>query len=64
MSTIKKEITVSSVALMSGAPCEARLVPSSEKGIRLHFANQTIEAKANNVELWDRKVLEEKLKEI
>ena len=49
MSTIKKEITVSSVALMSGAPCEARLVPSSEKGIRLHFANQTIEAKANNV---------------
>ena len=42
MTTIKKEISVKSVALMTGTECEAKLVPSSEKGIRFHFAGQTI----------------------
>ena len=49
MTTIKKEISVKSVALMTGMECEARLVPSQNKGIRFHFDNQTIEAKVENV---------------
>ncbi len=49
MTTIKKEISVKSVALMTGTECEVKLVPSSEKGIRFHFAGQTIDAKVENV---------------
>lgn len=49
MTSIKKEVVVSSVALMTGLPCEARLVPSNEKGIRLHFNGAFVEAKVENV---------------
>lgn len=49
MTTLKKEATAKSVALMTGAECEAKLIPSSEKGIRLHFGGQTVEAKVENV---------------
>ena len=49
MTTIKKEISIKSVALMTGVECEARLVPATEKGIRFHFAGQTVEAKVENV---------------
>lgn len=49
MTTIKKEISVKSIALMTGAQCEAKLTPSKTKGIRFHFADQTIEAKVENV---------------
>ena len=49
MTSIKKEISIKSVALMTGVECEARLAPSLEKGIRFHFAEQTIEAKVENV---------------
>ncbi len=49
MTTIKKEISTTSIALMTGVQCEARLVPSVEKGIRFHFAGQQIEAKVENV---------------
>lgn len=49
MTTIKKEISTKSVALMTGVECEAKLVPSKEKGIRFHFAGQTVEAKVENV---------------
>ncbi len=49
MTTIKKEISTKSVALMTGVECEAKLVPAKEKGIRFHFSGQTIEAKVENV---------------
>lgn len=49
MTTIKKETVVSSIALMTGTPCEARLVPSDLKGIRIHFGGQCVEAKVENV---------------
>ena len=49
MTTIKNEISIKSVALMTGVECEAKLVPAREKGIRFHFAGQTIEAKVENV---------------
>lgn len=49
MTTLKKEIYAKSVALMTGAECEARLVPSQKQGIRFHFGGQTIEAKVENV---------------
>lgn len=49
MTTLKKEIYAKSVALMTGVDSEAKLVPSQEKGIRIHFGGQTIEAKVENV---------------
>lgn len=49
MATLKNETTVKSIALMTGVECEARLVPSTEKGIRFHFAGQSVEAKVENV---------------
>jgi len=49
MTTLKKETSAKSVALMTGAECEAKLVPSQEKGLRFHFGGQTVEAKVENV---------------
>lgn len=49
MTTLKKEVAIKSVSLMSGTPSEARLVPSEKKGIKFHFNNETVEAKVENV---------------
>lgn len=49
MTTLKNETSIKSVALMTGAECEAKIVPSNEKGIRFHFGGQFVEAKAENV---------------
>ncbi len=49
MSTIKKEVILKSVALMTGMECEAKVCPSNEKGLRFHFMDKTIEAKIENV---------------
>ena len=49
MTTLKKETSIKSVALMTGAECEAKLVPSMEKGIRFHFNGQTVEGRVENV---------------
>jgi UDP-3-O-[3-hydroxymyristoyl] N-acetylglucosamine deacetylase len=49
MSTIKKEISFKSVALMTGVESEAKVCPSNEKGIRFHFNNKTVEANIDNV---------------
>lgn len=44
-----KDIEIESVALMTGAPCRAKIVKSDKKGIRFHFMDETIEAKCENV---------------
>lgn len=49
MATIKKEVVLKSVALMTGIECEARVCPSNEKGLRFHFMDKTIEATIENV---------------
>ena len=49
MATIKQEVTLKSVALMTGVECEAKVVPSEQKGLRFHFAGKTIEANIDNV---------------
>lgn len=49
MATIKKEVVLKSVALMTGAESEARVCPSDKKGIRFHFAGQCVEADIDNV---------------
>ena len=49
MATINKEITLKSVALMTGAECEAKVYPSNEKGLRFHFMGKTVEANIDNV---------------
>ena len=49
MGTIKKEVVLKSVALMTGAPSEAKVCPSNKKGIRFHFNDKTIEANIDNV---------------
>jgi len=49
MGTIKQEVTLNSVALMTGAPSEARVCPSDKKGIRFHFNDKVIEANIDNV---------------
>ena len=49
MATIKQEVILKSVALMTGAQCEAKVCPSTEKGLRFHFAGKTVEAKIENV---------------
>lgn len=49
METALKEIEISSVSLMSGIECTARVVPSTEKGIRFHFGSHTVEASLENV---------------
>lgn len=49
MSTIKKEVILKSVALMTGVECEAKVCPSNEKGLRFHFAGKTVEANIDNV---------------
>lgn len=49
MATIKKEVVLKSVALMTGMECEAKVCPSDEKGLRFHFMGKTIEANIDNV---------------
>ena len=49
MATIKKEVVLKSVALMTGAESEAKVCPSDKKGLRFHFAGQTIDAVIDNV---------------
>ena len=49
MATIRKEVVLKSVALMTGAESEAKVCPSDKKGIRFHFAGQSIEANIDNV---------------
>ena len=49
MGTIKQEVTLKSVALMTGAPSEARVCPSDKKGLRFHFNEKVIEANIDNV---------------
>lgn len=47
--TIAKETSVTSKALMTGADCTAKLVPSDKKGIRFHIGGNVIEAHVDNV---------------
>lgn len=49
MTTLKKSVTFSSIALMTGKDCEARIEPSEEKGIRYHFDGNMVEACIDNV---------------
>lgn len=49
MKTILEKKEISSVGLMTGAPCTARLEPSSQKGIRFHFNGKSVEASVDNV---------------
>lgn len=49
MTTIKKQVEYSSVALMTGIDCTAKIVPSEEKGIRYHFKDGCVEACIENV---------------
>ena len=49
MSTIKQEVILKSVALMTGIESEARVCPSDKKGLRFHFDGKTIEANIDNV---------------
>lgn len=49
MSTIKKEVVLKSVALMTGVESEARVCPADKKGLRFHFMGKTVEANIDNV---------------
>lgn len=49
METALNEIEISSVSLMSGIECTARVVPSVEQGIRFHYKGQTVQACLENV---------------
>lgn len=49
MGTIKKEVILKSVALMTGVESEAKVCPSQEKGIRFHFSGAFVEAAIDNV---------------
>lgn len=49
MATIKKEVILKSVALMTGVESEVKILPSSNKGLRFHFMGQTVEATIENV---------------
>ncbi len=49
MSTLKKEVILKSVGLMTGIESEAKICPSEKKGIRFHLNENMIEADINNV---------------
>lgn len=49
MTTIKKEVQISSVSLMSGIDSTVRLVPSNKKGIRFYLGGKSILAHIDNV---------------
>ncbi|MBQ3641488.1 UDP-3-O-acyl-N-acetylglucosamine deacetylase, partial [bacterium] len=49
MATIKNEVILKSVALMTGMESEAKVCPSDKKGLRFHFAGQCLEANIDNV---------------
>ncbi|MCD7879640.1 MAG: UDP-3-O-acyl-N-acetylglucosamine deacetylase [Candidatus Gastranaerophilales bacterium] len=49
MTTIKKEVTLKSIALMTGVDSEAKVCPSQTKGIRFHFGEKVIAADVDNV---------------
>ena len=49
MATLKKEVILKSVALMTGVESEAKVCPSQTKGIRFHLGGSTVEAIIDNV---------------
>lgn len=49
MATLKKSAEFSSVALMTGKDCTAKVEPSNEKGIRYHFDGGVVEGIIDNV---------------
>ena len=49
MATLKKEVILKSIALMTGIESEAKVCPSGKSGIRFHFNGKTIEANTDNV---------------
>ena len=49
MNTISEKKEISSVSLMTGAECTARLEPSQNRGIRFHFNEKCVEASVDNV---------------
>ena len=49
MGTIKNEVVLKSVALMTGVTSEAKVYPSDNKGIRFHFNGKEVEATIDNV---------------
>ena len=57
MATLKKSVTFSSVALMTGKECTATIEPSEEKGIRYHFEDGVVEGKIENVVSTDHCVV-------
>lgn len=57
MTTLKKEIELNSVALMSGKESCAKICPSKQKGLRFHINNDVIEANVDNVIATDHCVV-------
>lgn len=49
MSTITEKKELTSLSLMTGAPCTAKLEPSNKKGIRFHFNDKTVTANTDSV---------------
>ena len=49
MATIKNEVVIKSVALMTGMECEAKVCPSNNKGIRFYYAGKSVTANIDNV---------------
>ncbi|MDD3236556.1 MAG: UDP-3-O-acyl-N-acetylglucosamine deacetylase [Candidatus Gastranaerophilales bacterium] len=49
MNTLKKEVEITSVCLMTGKECTAKVLPSEEKGIRFHLDGKTVEAHVDNL---------------
>lgn len=49
MTTLKKSTEYTSITLMSGKECTARIEPSEEKGVRYHYNGTVIEATLENV---------------
>lgn len=49
MGTIKQEVVLKSVALMTGVESEVKVCPSNKKGIRFHLMNKTVEATIDSV---------------
>ena len=49
MNTIKNEAQISSVSLMSGKECNAKILPSNEQGIRFHLGDSSVLAHIDNL---------------
>ena len=57
MTTLKKSTEYTSITLMSGKECTARIEPSEEKGVRYHYNGTVIEATLENVVSTDHCVV-------